>query len=168
MLRQLKGQQHLPGLAANGGVGVKVPPAVRQLSDSGCTSDQEEPTTTSSPPPSLNLQHHQQQPSNQQHREQRQGEVLSALLDVSLLSDRNKAFDVFRQSYSHNAAIEENKQLLKSKYDEAKGLGAAVNGAKGRIQQLRAALEQRRMQRSAACEFLWFVLGGGGVGGLKS
>jgi kinesin family protein 6/9 len=49
-------------------------------------------------------------------------------------------------------AIEENKCLLKAKYDEAKAMGAAVNAAKARIGQLRAELEQRRMQRSAACE----------------
>lgn len=46
--------------------------------------------------------------------------------------------------------IEENKALLKSKYESAKGLGAAVNDSKGRINELRAAIETRRMQRSAA------------------
>lgn len=49
-------------------------------------------------------------------------------------------------------AIEENKALLKAKYDEAKALGAAVNAAKGRVASLRGALDQRRLQRSAACE----------------
>lgn len=30
------------------------------------------------------------------------GAVLSALLDTSLLADRNKAFELFRKSYRHN------------------------------------------------------------------
>ncbi|PNG99849.1 Kinesin-like protein KIF6, partial [Tetrabaena socialis] len=46
--------------------------------------------------------------------------------------------------------IEENKALLKSKYDSAKGLGATVNDSKAAINGLRATIEQRRMQRAAA------------------
>lgn len=49
--------------------------------------------------------------------------------------------------------IEDNKQLLKAKYDQAKALGAAVNASKAHINELRAHIEQRRMQRSAACEY---------------
>lgn len=48
--------------------------------------------------------------------------------------------------------IEDNKQLLKAKYDQAKALGASVNASKGRINELRSQIEQWRMQRSAACE----------------
>ena len=46
--------------------------------------------------------------------------------------------------------IEENKALLKSKYDVAKTLGGAVNDSKAHINELRSAIEQRRMQRAAA------------------
>jgi kinesin family protein 6/9 len=48
--------------------------------------------------------------------------------------------------------IEDNKQLLKSKYEQAKALGVAVNASKARINELRTQIEQWRMQRSAACE----------------
>ncbi|EFJ44923.1 hypothetical protein VOLCADRAFT_33021, partial [Volvox carteri f. nagariensis] len=46
--------------------------------------------------------------------------------------------------------IEENKALLKSKYESAKALGAAVNESKNRINELRAGIERHRMQRAAA------------------
>ncbi|PNW88606.1 hypothetical protein CHLRE_01g036800v5 [Chlamydomonas reinhardtii] len=75
---------------------------------------------------------------------------LAVLMNTNLLADRNKAFELFRKSYRQNEVIEENKQLLKTKYDSAKSLGAAVNDSKGRINELRSAIEQRRMQRGAA------------------
>lgn len=81
------------------------------------------------------------------------GALLSAdpiadLMDPAVLADRAKAFELFRRSYRKNEAIEENKQLLKVRYDEAKRMGAEVNDAKGRIQALKTAIEQRRIQRS--------------------
>lgn len=39
------------------------------------------------------------------------------------LSDRAKAFDMFRKSYRKNEAMEENRQLLKDKYARGKQLG---------------------------------------------
>ncbi|KAG2448579.1 hypothetical protein HYH02_006470 [Chlamydomonas schloesseri] len=77
-------------------------------------------------------------------------EEMAVLMNINLLADRNKAFELFRKSYRQNEVIEENKQLLKAKYDSAKSLGAAVNDSEGRINELRAAIEQRRMQRGAA------------------
>uniref|UniRef100_A0A383VGS4 Kinesin-like protein n=1 Tax=Tetradesmus obliquus TaxID=3088 RepID=A0A383VGS4_TETOB len=79
------------------------------------------------------------------------GQVLSALLDARLLADRHAAFEVFRKSYRQGEVIEDNKQLLKTKYEQAKALGVAVNTSKARINELRAQIEQWRMQRSAAC-----------------
>lgn len=49
--------------------------------------------------------------------------------------------------------VEDNKQLLKAKYDQAKALGASVNASKARINELRGQIEQWRMQRSAACKY---------------
>lgn len=46
--------------------------------------------------------------------------------------------------------IEENKALLKQKYDAAKALGVAVNDAKSRITETKALIEQRRIQNSMA------------------
>lgn len=69
------------------------------------------------------------------------------MLSANLLADRNKAFEHFRKSYRKNEVIEENKALLKQKYGEAKALGAAVNAARNRINELKATIEQRRVQR---------------------
>lgn len=64
------------------------------------------------------------------------------------IQDRNKAFELFRKSYRKNEVIEENKALLKQKYELAKALGAKVNGNKKRINELKALIEQRRVQRA--------------------
>lgn len=72
------------------------------------------------------------------------------LLDISVLADRGKAFDLFRRSYRKNEVIEENKALLKEKYAAAKTLGKQVTDNKQRISELKAAIEHRRVQRSMA------------------
>jgi kinesin family protein 6/9 len=45
--------------------------------------------------------------------------------EAEALLQRNAAFEAFRRSYRKNEVIEENKLLLKQKYDEAKALGEA-------------------------------------------
>lgn len=47
-----------------------------------------------------------------------------------MLSDRNKAFEVFRKSYRKNEVFEEQKASLKDKYDEAKVVHDTVNLAR--------------------------------------
>lgn len=47
--------------------------------------------------------------------------------------------------------IEDNKQQLRTKYEQAKALGASVSAAKARITELRGFIQRHRMQRSAAC-----------------
>ena len=39
------------------------------------------------------------------------------------LMDRAKTFELFRKSYRKNQAMEENKELLKEKFEEGKNLG---------------------------------------------
>lgn len=60
--------------------------------------------------------------------------------------------------------LEDNKLLLRAKYDEAKALGEAVNAAKGRINDLKGHIELWRAQRAAACELplVWSVGDEGG------
>lgn len=48
--------------------------------------------------------------------------------------------------------IEDNKLLLKAKYDEAKALGEAVNASKARINEAKGQIELWKAQRAAACE----------------
>ena len=60
------------------------------------------------------------------------GELLSALLDVNLLADRNKAFEMFRRSYRQNEVRSPSaKQMLLSRYccQAAAGLMAAGDQA---------------------------------------
>ena len=49
--------------------------------------------------------------------------------------------------------IEENKLLLKQKYDSAKGVGQSVNDSKQRITELKALIEQRRVQRAMTGQY---------------
>ncbi|KAG8470575.1 hypothetical protein KFE25_008996 [Diacronema lutheri] len=75
--------------------------------------------------------------------------IRAAGLDpAALLHDRNAAFELFRKSYRKNQVIEENKAMLKDKYDEAKGLGAAVNSSRAKINKLKAHIEQIRVERA--------------------
>ena len=46
---------------------------------------------------------------------------------------RQEAFEIFRRDYEHNDAIEENKQVLKDRYAEAKSLGEVVNKSRAKI-----------------------------------
>lgn len=46
---------------------------------------------------------------------------------------RQEAFDIFMRDYSQNQLIEENKQVLKQRYGQAKALGEKLNAAKQRI-----------------------------------
>jgi kinesin family protein 6/9 len=70
------------------------------------------------------------------------------LFDTELLKDRNKAFEHFRRSYRKNEQIESTKIQLKAKYDEAQGLGESVRQVKNRISQMKALMEQRRVERA--------------------
>ena len=50
---------------------------------------------------------------------------------------RQEAFEIFRRDYEHNDTIEENTRELKSRYAEAKSLGAVVNKSKNAISKCR-------------------------------
>ena len=73
---------------------------------------------------------------------------MDVLANTNLLADRNKAFEIFRKSYRKSEVIEENKLLLKEKFQEAKGLGRVVNECKQKISGYKAAIEKRRMERA--------------------
>ena len=60
--------------------------------------------------------------------------ALEALMDPSVLADRSRAFEIFRKSFRKNQAIEDNKAMLKAKYDATKALAQEVNAAKRDIQ----------------------------------
>jgi hypothetical protein len=49
------------------------------------------------------------------------------------LADRAKSFEMFRKAYRKNEAMEENRDLLKSKYGRGKELGLLVTDSKNAI-----------------------------------
>ena len=46
---------------------------------------------------------------------------------------RQEAFDIFLRDYAYQQAINENKQVLKQRYKQAKALGEKLNTAKQKI-----------------------------------
>ena len=76
------------------------------------------------------------------------GGTVAPLVDPEILKDRAKAFEVFRETYHKNEAIESNKAALKGKYDEAKSVGEAVNKARSKISDIKAKIEQLRVERA--------------------
>jgi len=70
--------------------------------------------------------------------------------EAEALLARNAAFEAFRRSYRKNQVIEENKLLLKGKYEEAKSLGERVNGHRTQINSLKSKIEAARRERAVA------------------
>ncbi|CAD7931766.1 unnamed protein product [Amoebophrya sp. A25] len=67
---------------------------------------------------------------------------------AELLLDRAKAFEVFRKSVRRNESFEENKELLRKFYTEAKGLGEEANNARQRAAQTKTAIQQLRLKKA--------------------
>ena len=57
-------------------------------------------------------------------------------------------FELFRKSYRRNQAIEDNKALLKQKYECAKSMGKQLHEAKDKINDIKTRIQQIRIQRS--------------------
>ena len=68
--------------------------------------------------------------------------------EANALLERNAAFEAFRRSYRKHEVIEDNKLLLKQKYDEAKRLGESVNAARAQINNLKGQIEACRRDRA--------------------
>ncbi|RXM30309.1 Kinesin-like protein KIF6 [Acipenser ruthenus] len=62
---------------------------------------------------------------------------------------RQEAFEIFRRDHVDIITIEDNKALLKQRFAEAKALGEKVKLARVKVNELKAQIEQRRMQRAA-------------------
>ncbi|XP_015212225.2 kinesin-like protein KIF6 isoform X2 [Lepisosteus oculatus] len=69
--------------------------------------------------------------------------------EVEMSLGRKEAFEIFRRDHEDRINIEDNKALLKQRFAEAKALGEQVNKARGRVNELKAQLEQRRTRRAA-------------------
>ncbi|XP_009583199.1 PREDICTED: kinesin-like protein KIF6 [Fulmarus glacialis] len=60
-----------------------------------------------------------------------------------------EAFEVFKQDRADNITIEDNKQLLKQRFTEAKCLGEKLNEVRNKINHLKGEITQRHIQRAA-------------------
>ena len=72
----------------------------------------------------------------------------SEYVDPAILADRDRAMDYFMATYPRAQAINDNKELLKEKFAQAKGLADRVNGARDAINRIKKAIEVRRMERA--------------------
>lgn len=84
--------------------------------------------------------------SQEKHRQKKEND---AKMKQKILGDmsvgRQEAFELFRQDYEHNDAIEENKRILKLRYTEAKSLGELVNKSRQSINHVKTQIEHHRM-----------------------
>ncbi|XP_039770771.1 kinesin-like protein KIF6 isoform X2 [Ornithorhynchus anatinus] len=62
---------------------------------------------------------------------------------------RQEAFEIFKRDHADSITIDDNKQLLKQRFAEAKALGENVNEARNKISHLKGEITQRQMQRAA-------------------
>ncbi|XP_034283908.1 kinesin-like protein KIF6 isoform X1 [Pantherophis guttatus] len=62
---------------------------------------------------------------------------------------RQEAFEIFKRDYVDSITIEDNKQLLKQRFAEAKSLGQKVNDVRNQINHLKEEIIQRHMQKAA-------------------
>ncbi|NXJ76659.1 KIF6 protein, partial [Trogon melanurus] len=60
-----------------------------------------------------------------------------------------EAFEVFTRDHADSITIEDNKQLLKQRFAEAKCLGEKLNEVRNKINHLKGEITQRRIQRTA-------------------
>ncbi|XP_048791085.1 kinesin-like protein KIF6 isoform X2 [Lagopus muta] len=61
----------------------------------------------------------------------------------------HEAFEVFMQDHADSITIEDNKQLLKQRYAEAKCLGEKINEVRNKINHLKGEVTRRHIQRAA-------------------
>ncbi|EGR31732.1 kinesin family member 6, putative [Ichthyophthirius multifiliis] len=77
-------------------------------------------------------------------------EMLLAPLNLTneQLMDRANCFEIFRKSYRKNQVMEENKNVLKEKFEKARQLGQQVNNARSKIDQMKNIIEDLRKERA--------------------
>eukprot|EP00916_Digyalum_oweni_P008513 GHVL01014274.1.p2 GENE.GHVL01014274.1~~GHVL01014274.1.p2 ORF type:complete len:329 (-),score=111.97 GHVL01014274.1:50-1036(-) len=71
----------------------------------------------------------------------------SSFDELELLRDRAKAFEVFRKNFRSNEAFDNNKELLRGQFAEAKNLGQRANDSRAAINKLKGKIEKLRLER---------------------
>ncbi|XP_051060150.1 kinesin-like protein KIF6 [Phodopus roborovskii] len=62
---------------------------------------------------------------------------------------RQEAFEIFKRDHADSVTIDDNKQILKQRFSEAKALGESINETRSKIGQLKDAITQRHLQQVA-------------------
>ncbi|XP_023575957.1 kinesin-like protein KIF6 [Octodon degus] len=62
---------------------------------------------------------------------------------------RQEAFEIFKRDHADSVTVDDNKQILKQRFSEAKALGENINEARRKIGRLKDAITQRHMQQVA-------------------
>ncbi|XP_043860888.1 kinesin-like protein KIF6 [Dromiciops gliroides] len=62
---------------------------------------------------------------------------------------RQEAFEIFKRDHADSVTIEDNKQILRQRFAEAKALGESINEVRSKIGHLKEEINQRQMQRVA-------------------
>ncbi|XP_055993308.1 kinesin-like protein KIF6 [Sorex fumeus] len=62
---------------------------------------------------------------------------------------RQEAFEIFKRDHADSITIEDNKQILKQRFSEAKALGESINKARSKVGHLKEEIVQRHMQQVA-------------------
>ncbi|XP_040585435.1 kinesin-like protein KIF6 [Mesocricetus auratus] len=60
-----------------------------------------------------------------------------------------EAFEIFKRDHADSVTIDDNKQILKQRFSEAKALGESINETRSKIGQLKDAITQRHLQQVA-------------------
>ncbi|XP_021248673.1 kinesin-like protein KIF6 isoform X1 [Numida meleagris] len=74
---------------------------------------------------------------------------LSRMKEGKMSLGCQEAFEVFKQDHADRITIEDNKQLLKQRFAEAKCLGEKINEVRNKINHLKGEITQRCIQRAA-------------------
>uniref|UniRef100_A0A2K5NY38 Kinesin-like protein n=1 Tax=Cercocebus atys TaxID=9531 RepID=A0A2K5NY38_CERAT len=62
---------------------------------------------------------------------------------------RQEAFEIFKRDHADSVTIDDNKQILKQRFSEAKALGESINEARSKIGHLKEEITQRHIQQVA-------------------
>ncbi|XP_012885017.1 PREDICTED: kinesin-like protein KIF6 [Dipodomys ordii] len=62
---------------------------------------------------------------------------------------RQEAFEIFKRDHADSVTVDDNKQILKQRFSEAKALGESINEARSKIGRLKEEITQRHKQHVA-------------------
>ncbi|XP_058437397.1 kinesin-like protein KIF6 isoform X3 [Marmota monax] len=62
---------------------------------------------------------------------------------------RQEAFEIFKRDHADSVTIDDNKQILKQRFSEAKALGESINEARSKIGHLKEEITRRHIQQVA-------------------